>query len=481
MYKLQSNQLTLTSFNMPLGLTINIDNRWVQKAHSTPWDEYEKRYAHIFKGSTTGNVAKPARLMIGALIIKSERNISDEEVVRQIQESHYLQYFCGMLEYIDEPPFEASTLTRFRGRLTDEMLMEIIELAIPKPDKPDKEYDQVSEEAEPSNKGDLLIDATCAPQNIRFPQDISILNEAREKLEQMIDIMHDRSDGKKPRTRRRIARKEYLTISKDKKKTAKKLRKAIKKQLKYIKDDMAFIENYFNKGRNLPLRLLGLYGTIRKVYEQQKFLNENKTHQIKDRIVSLSQPWVRPIARNKAGAKYEFGAKLTISVIDGYVRIVRSSFDPYNECTTFISAIEKYKEMYGYYPERVLGDQIFRNQANIKYCNDRKIKILGKPLGRPRKDEVRDKKAERKCEIDRIEVERKISLAKRSYSLARVWSKLQSTSKTSIAMSILAMNLAYKTRLIFVLIYKVLKNTKKSLKMVKDTLCEEIVFCVVQK
>jgi len=36
------------------------------------------------------------------------------------------------------------------------------------------------------NKGKLILDATCAPADIRYPTDLSLLNEAREKLEAII-------------------------------------------------------------------------------------------------------------------------------------------------------------------------------------------------------------------------------------------------------------------------------------------------------
>ena len=61
-------------------------------------------------------------------------------------------------------------------------------------------------------------------------------------------------------------------------------------------------------------------GTIRAVYEQQKYMYDNCTHSIPDRIVSVSQPFVRPIVRGKAGKPVEFGAKLDISVVDGWTR-----------------------------------------------------------------------------------------------------------------------------------------------------------------
>jgi hypothetical protein len=124
MYKYQSKQISVMDFNMPLGMTLCSENRWVKKAATIPWDEIETRYATLFE-SETGNVAKPLRLALGSLIIQTERGVSDVELTLQIQETPCLQYFCGMPGYMDKPPFDASTLVWFRKRLTEEILGEI--------------------------------------------------------------------------------------------------------------------------------------------------------------------------------------------------------------------------------------------------------------------------------------------------------------------------------------------------------------------
>ncbi len=58
---------------------------------------------------------------------------------------------------------------------------------------------------------------------------------------------------------------------------------------------------------------------VAEVYRQQLWLHENKKQSIDDRIVSLSQPHIRPIVRGKAGKSVEFGAKLSAICFDGYV------------------------------------------------------------------------------------------------------------------------------------------------------------------
>ena len=76
----------------------------------------------------------------------------------------------------------------------------------------------------------------------------------------------------------------------------------------------------------------------------------NNTHSVKDRIVSISQPYIRPIVRGKAKAPTEFGAKLDMSIDEkGIARLERLSFDAYNECDVLIGTIERYRERTGHY------------------------------------------------------------------------------------------------------------------------------------
>ena len=94
-------------------------------------------------------------------------------------------------------------------------------------------------------------------------------------------------------------------------------------------------------------------------------MHEHRVHSVPDRIISIRQPWVRPIVRGKAHANTEFGAKLHISMVDGYARIERLYFDAFNEATDFFRAVEGYREHYGCYPARVLADKIYRNLETI--------------------------------------------------------------------------------------------------------------------
>ena len=172
---------------------------------------------------------------------------------------------------------------------------------------------------------------------------------------------------------------------------------------------------------------------------------ENRTHKFENRIVSISQPYVRPIVRGKSKAPTEFGAKLHLSIDEtGFARIEYLSFDSYNEGPMLIDALNAYKYRNGAYPERVLVDQIYRTRKNLSFCKENDIRISDPKLGRPAKDSAESKKKRKISTRDstaRIEIERYFSTAKRRNGMGVINKKREDTSLSTIAMSVLVTNI----------------------------------------
>jgi transposase, IS5 family len=240
------------------------------------------------------------------------------------------------LEYQGRKPFDSSMMVYFRKRVMLEMLEEVNKILFS--DKKDKtdEPENDNNGKEPKNKGKLIVDATCVPVDIKYPTDLNLLNEAREKLEGMIDICYEGKE--KPRTHRRVARKDYLTAAKNKKLSKKGRERAIRKQLNYVKRDLGYLEK-IDISSMIEIDWKGLE-TIRILYKQQKEMFEKDVHSVAHRIVSISQPHIRPIVRGKAGADVEFGAKVSISLVNGYAFTDRIDWENYNEGTILQEQIE---------------------------------------------------------------------------------------------------------------------------------------------
>ena len=189
---------------------------------------------------------------------------------------------------------------------------------------------------------------------------------------------------------------------------------------------------------------------------------DQRSHRVRDRIVSISQPHVRPIKRGKAGSDTEFGAKVSVSLVEGYGFVDRTSWDNFNECQDLQDQVEAYKRRFGFYPESVHGDRIYRTRDNLRYCREHRIRLSGPRLGRPPKitpenaDQLRLAALEaRQDELDRIPIEGKFGQGKRRFGLGRLMTKLASTSETAIALCFLVMNLEKWLAAIFLcLIFK---------------------------
>ena len=447
-------QLKFEDFVFPFG-DLDPENEWVKLAKLVPWETVEREYAKQFVDN--GHPAHSARIALGALIIKQRLRCSDEWTVRHVSENPYLQFFLGMKEYSSKAPFGASTMVEFRRRFPEEAVAAILEASIPKKKrdddksgKPGNQDGDGTQSGKPKNSGTLLMDATCCPADIAFPQDFQLLNHARELLEDIVREISKAHGWKTPRMYSKIARKSFLNLSKSKKRSAKAIRKCIKQQLQYIRRDIGYIADFIrNRSIRLDQKVYDLLNTLTTLYEQQRFMLEHRVHSVPDRIVSIRQPWVRPIVRGKAHANTEFGAKLHISMVDGYARIERLSFDAFNEVTDFFKAVEGYRERYGLYPARVLADKIYRNRETISWCKDRGIQLTGPALGRPPKDPEQTRTARRQeyqdiC--DRNIVEGEFGTGKRAYGLNRIMAHLPDTSFCVIGVALLCLNLTKKLR-----------------------------------
>lgn len=473
MYEHNERQMVMPEdFFLPFGGKLNPKNRWCQLAAIIPWAAVEDKYRKNFTRKN-GQAAYSVRVALGALIIQSRKSLSDREVVEEISENPYLQYFLGFSGFVLDRPFDPSMMVHFRKRLGKDIINEINELIAVDSAKPKGTDDddgsndaggqgarsmEGEEVPDPNVKksGTLLLDATCTPADIHYPTDLWLLNNTREALEEVIDVLHKPHIGKKKkaRTYRVKARKDYLNIDKKKRKTKREIRKGIGKQLRYIRRDLEIIKKLVLKS---PLTLLDArqYRNLlvcSEIYRQQLEMYKYRKHQIEDRIVSLHMPFIRPIVRGKTSADVEFGAKLAISTVNGFSFMEHLSFDAFNEGTTLITSVMNYRRRFGIFPKAVIVDKIYRNRENIAFCKSWGIRISGPPLGRPAKDPKVLKLQKREERLDakiRNRVEAAFGVGKRFYGLGQIMARLRGTSETVIAMQLLVMNLERRLRILF--------------------------------
>jgi hypothetical protein len=477
MYKNPPNRSQLKmeflNFPNPFGVKLRGDNRWARLSRLIPWEEFEDEYAKLFVND--GAVAYPFRMALGAEILKERLGVTDRELVEQISENPYLQYFLGLPCFSLEAPFDASTLVHFRKRLSAEMLKAINErIALQGVARPGNKSQKETEPPSPPSsstapetppavtvqedsllpQGKLLMDATCAPEDMRFPNDLCLLNEGREVTEAVVDALWKARPASlrkavKPRTYRKKGRVAFLSAIRSRKLSSQKLRRALRYQLRCIRRNQKSIARL---SQDIPLESIGkrLYRALLVVAElerQQRILismKEGERRSVPDRIVSVWKPHVRPIVRGKAGCPVEFGAKLSLSVIEGMSFVDRLSWGAYNESGDLIGQAMTYHRRMGYWPASIHADKIYRTRENIAWCKARGIRLSGPMLGRPVADEEarkENRRQQRQDEADRIPVEGRFGVAKRRYGLSRIMRRLQETSESAITMVFPVMNL----------------------------------------
>jgi hypothetical protein len=448
MIKYTSNkQLKIAEFATPFELAIDSENRWVKRSNLIDWDVLVKPY--IAKMSVEeGRPAINPRVAVGALLVKHFLKTSDEETLKMIQENVFIQYFLGFNSYNSKLAFTPSLFVEIRNRMGLEefsifnnfICKQVSELE-----------DNNIEKKGILNYGKLQSDATVCDQYIKYPTDLDLLNQSREWTEAIIDELYLKGDvsKKKPRTYRRVAHKDWLSMSKKKNKSTKVIRKAIRRQLNYLTRNFNIIENQLdNLGTTILLsrRLLKKYYIIQHVYQQQLYMYQSRTNQCDDRIVSIDQPHVRPILRGKQNKKTEFGAKINISLDNGMTRIDRLSWNAFNEGCDLKTQVEAYKTIHRHYPELVQVDKIYATRENRKWLKENGIRITAEPLGRkPVKEKLSSKeKSKSKKEFnERNQVEGKFGQGKNGYNLNKIRTRLRKTSESTIACIILIMNLIH--------------------------------------
>ena len=241
-----------------------------------------------------------------------------------------------------------------------------------------------------------------------------------------------------------------MSLAKARKPGRRKRRRGIGQQLRSLRRNLSTIARLAEEGgfSALPRQRYRQLLVIQELYRQQHWMYTPRCHRIADRMVSISQPHIRPIVRGKAGCPVEFGAKISVSVVDGISFVDHIRWDAYNEAVDLVPQIEAYRRRFGHDPASVHVDQIYRTRANRRYCASRGIRLSGPPLGRPRTvseataEQVKqDRQQAQDDACARMAIEGKFGQGKRRFGLGRLVAKLAGTSETMIHVSFVVMNL----------------------------------------
>jgi hypothetical protein len=357
--------------------------------------------------------------------------LSDEGIVQAVSENPYMQAFCGFREFVTEDILDPSTLSKQRERLGLEFFKKL----------ENKTFEVLKERNIIRAKG-MLVDATVFPENIKYPNDVGLLNDVRQWLVKNIKKI-GKSAGKKPRTYCRVARKDYLKFSKKRIKTKKTINKAKKQMLQYVRRNLKQIKELIElvriKGFEINENIIKRLEVAEEIYRQQLQMYKNKVNRIAERIVSFHRPYVRPIKRGKVGQSVEFGGKGALVHVDGFLFLDYFKHQAFGEETLTELHLTAYEKRFGKLPPYLSADKKYGSRDNRELLETYGVRPSFRPLGRkPKEKNDRWFKSKQK---ERNRIEGGIGTGKQHYRLDRVQYLRKNGSEIWVRCGLLAMNL----------------------------------------
>ncbi len=445
------------------------DDEIIRLADTLPWDKLELIYNKSLKNDKCGANNIPAREVIGALIVKHLSNLSDRNTLKDIKRNSFYQYLIGRHEFICKEPFHHSLFSTIRKRIGNdefneinkEIMRVVNDVKVKLRKNSEEEFRKIFKDSAAEeitidskgrlHKGDAKFDATCCISESPFPTDWGLLYQASNSICKFLHEICTTLMLPFPATNTQDTYRVYMNLTKTKKKTDKKIRESLSVMLKNLKEDldtfMNLIAHYGSELLDfLNSREKNIMRTIFTMYNQQEYMYKNNTRTCKDRILSIYQGFIRMIARGKAGAMYERGAKVGASITDeGWAFVDHISWNPYNESQDLKTQIELYQKRLGYLPKSVFADRIYMTEANCKLMKELEIEIMGEPLGRKARNAPKDPDHEAKMRIangKRNPIEGLFGTVKRAYGGNNIKAKKEDTSESWIASCFFAFNIS---------------------------------------
>lgn len=316
--------------------TLNQNHPLYLLGNKIHWHLFEEAFLPLYS-QDKGRPAKSIRLMVGLLMLKHIRNISDESVVEQWSENIYYQYFCGETSFMAGAPCEASELVHFRHRIGEKG----IELIL-------KESIRIN--GEDANDDNVNVDTTVQEKNITFPTDAKLHKKIINKC-------------------KKIAQEEQLPV-----------RQTYTRTLKKLSRDQRFRNHPKNKAKahKADRKIKTIAGRL--VRELERNLAPNSKHQAdldlfqqllaqkrgsKNKIYSLHEPEVCCISKGKEHKKYEFGNKASFVKTDTGVIVGAIGFRNEYDGHTLEPALEQVERLRGKAPKRAKVDRGYRGKKQL--------------------------------------------------------------------------------------------------------------------
>ena len=305
-------------------------------ANKIDWNAFEEAFKGLYCANN-GRPCKPIRRMVGLLILKHVRNVSDESVVEQWQENIYYQYFCGEQTIQACAPCTPTELVEFRKRIGEKG----VELIL-------KESVRVNDDHDDIDKS--FIDSTVQEKNITFPTDAKL---TKKIINRCLKI-----NAKLGLPMRQSYKREMKGLARDQR-----FRNHPRNRKKALKADrrMKTIAGRLVRELERNLAKAGLLGDFAEELElYYKVLAQQKGD--KNKIYSLHEPEVECISKGKEHKKYEFGNKVSVVRTWGGLIIGALSFRNEYDGHTIDKSLDQVERLVGRRPKLLAGDRGYRGQ-----------------------------------------------------------------------------------------------------------------------
>lgn len=341
-----------------------------------PWQELESLLP-TKKNPAGAPSYLPRQGYFGLMFLKHYTGLSDEKLLAAFQTNWAYQMFCGCRLKVGEVIRDNAFVSRIRTYLSRHCDMQKVQQVLINAWKGKLE-----------NTNIVLMDGTCYEVHMRFPTDVKLLWESCFFLwEEQIPVLCKLSGIKMPRSKFKEQKIKQSVFSKRRKVSVSVTKRRRKTLLHLLEKGIGVYQHLLNKTRGIHLSepIAQRFKTIRKVYLQQLYLIENNTTKVRDRIVSLSQPHIRPIIRGKENRPLEFGIKVHMIQVDGINIVEHHSYKAFNESTRLKASFYKHKIIFGECTH-LAADRIYPTNANRRFCSSKNLQTNFVSKGKTTRD-----------------------------------------------------------------------------------------------
>jgi len=366
---------------------------------------------------------------IALMILKHYLGLSDELLIERLNTDWCMQYFCGV-QLNQRRIKDKNLVSWWRCYLARHLDIKELQGVVISSWKPYMDQTHVT-----------MMDATVYESNIRYPTDVKLIWECIEKVYQI--HLQKRKNLKLRRSRSNYEKhkKNYLGYQRNRRKSRRNDKKLRKKLLKYL---LRLLNGLQDLQTGYQFRLSNketkLISNIKTIYDQQHELLYGIRENVKQRIVSLNKPYVRPIIRGKEVKPVEFGAKVHKVQIDGLSFIEHLSYENFNEGTRLKQSIAFHQKHFGRC-KQLGADAIYATNENRRYCNS--LGIATSFLAKGKQGKLQEQKSAMRSVLSSIRgtiLEGSFGNEKNHYLLNKIKAKTDTTEIAWIFFGMLTAN-----------------------------------------